>query len=132
MQVVVALKGYKNVNWNTAKEMLGKPSFKIDLMQMTPKTLRSSDVLAAQKILTQKTNSMLTPENVSMSSEAAALLLIWAANMIKYYACWKKAGPPPEETQKPLRAEDLQRITNRTKVHLKNQAQEENKDMKSI
>ena len=52
MQVVVALKGYKNVNWNTAKEMLGKASFKIDLMQMSPKTMRSADVLAAQKILT--------------------------------------------------------------------------------
>lgn len=29
--IVVALRGYKNVNWNTAKEMIGKQSFRIDL-----------------------------------------------------------------------------------------------------
>jgi hypothetical protein len=56
MNIVVALRGFKHVNWNTAKEMLGKPSFKIDLMQMTPKTLRAPDVLRAQLILTEKTN----------------------------------------------------------------------------
>ena len=52
LQIVVALKGFKHVNWNTAKEMIGKPSFKVDLMQMTPKTMRPADVLTAQKILT--------------------------------------------------------------------------------
>ena len=75
---------------------------------------------------------MLTPENVQLSSEAGALLLIWSANMIKYYACWKRAGPPPESTQKPLKAEDLQRITNRTKVHLKHNAQETNTNLKDF
>ena len=47
MQIVVALRGYKNINWGTAKDMLGKASFKIDLMQMSPKTMRSADVLTA-------------------------------------------------------------------------------------
>jgi hypothetical protein len=32
---------------------------------------------------------MLTPENLQLHSEAAALLLIWAANLIKHYACHK-------------------------------------------
>ena len=64
LSIVVALRGFKNVNWNTAKEMVGKASFKIDLQQITPKTIRPNDILQAQKILTQKTNSMLTPENV--------------------------------------------------------------------
>jgi len=64
LNVVIALRGFKHINWNTSKEALGKQSFKIDLMQMTPKTMRPADVLAAQKILTQKTNTMLTPENV--------------------------------------------------------------------
>lgn len=62
LSIVVALKGFKHVNWNTAKEMLAKPSFKIDLMQVSPKTLRAADVLRAQQILNEKTNSMLTPE----------------------------------------------------------------------
>ena len=62
LRVVTALRGYKDINWNTAKEMLGKPSFKIDLMQLNPKTMRAANVLQAQKILTQKTNTMLTPE----------------------------------------------------------------------
>lgn len=35
---------------------------------------------------------MLTPENVQLHSEAAALLLIWSANVIKLYACLKKLG----------------------------------------
>jgi hypothetical protein len=32
---------------------------------------------------------MLTPENLQLHSEAAALLLIWAANSIKHFACHK-------------------------------------------
>lgn len=32
---------------------------------------------------------MLTPENLQLHSEAAALLLIWAANSIKQYAAFK-------------------------------------------
>jgi hypothetical protein len=35
---------------------------------------------------------MLTPENLHLHSEAAALLLIWSANLIKSYACYKKLG----------------------------------------
>ena len=87
---------------------------------MSPKTMRPADVLTAQKILTQKTNTMLTPENVQLHSEGAALLLIWAANMIKLYACWKKVGPPKQEVKTALKTEDMQKITNRTKVMLKN------------
>jgi hypothetical protein len=33
---------------------------------------------------------MLTPDNLQLHSEAAALLLIWAANTIKEYAVYKK------------------------------------------
>lgn len=33
---------------------------------------------------------MLTPENLHLHSEAAALLLIWCANVIKLYACSRK------------------------------------------
>jgi len=83
--------------------------------------------------LTQKTNTMLTPEvsffytiivffllqNVQLHSEGAALLLIWAANIIKLYACIKKLNPKEEATAKPLKYEDLQRITNKTRVQLK-------------
>jgi hypothetical protein len=32
MQIVVALKGFRNASWNTAKELMNRPSFKIDLM----------------------------------------------------------------------------------------------------
>jgi hypothetical protein len=32
MLIVVALRGYKNIYWNTAKEMLSKASFKMDLV----------------------------------------------------------------------------------------------------
>ena len=32
LNIVIALRGFKHVNWNTAKEALGKPSFKVDLM----------------------------------------------------------------------------------------------------
>ena len=62
LSIVVALRGFKHVNWNTAKEMLTKPSFKVDLLQVSPNSLKGSDVLRAQQILTEKTNSMLTPE----------------------------------------------------------------------
>jgi len=54
-----------------------------------------------------------------MLSEGAALLLIWSANLIKLYACHKRLNPKDEPPQKPLRYEDLQRITNRTRVQLK-------------
>lgn len=32
LQIVTALRGFKQNNWNTAREMIGKHSFKIDLM----------------------------------------------------------------------------------------------------
>ena len=127
---MTALRGFKHNNWNTAKEILGKHSFKIDLMQLSPKTLRPANVLAAQRILTQKTNTMLTPENVQMLSEGAALLLIWGANMIKLYACHKRLGPEEEPPAKSFKQEDMQRITNRTRVQLKKNAVELNMDKK--
>lgn len=52
MQIVCALNGYKQLNWNTAKELLSKPQLKVDLMQITPQTLKPADVLKAQQILT--------------------------------------------------------------------------------
>ena len=52
LQMVTSLRGFKHINWNTAKEMLGKQSFKIDLVQMNPRNLRPANVLHAQKILT--------------------------------------------------------------------------------
>ena len=75
---------------------------------------------------------MLTPENVQLHSEGAALLLIWAANMIKLYACWKKVGPPAAEVSRPLKHDDLQKITNRTKVMLKNQGLEQDSTVKEF
>lgn len=45
--------------------------------------------------------------------------MIWGANMIKLYACHKKLNPKDEPPTKPLRYEDLQRITNKTRVQLK-------------
>ena len=47
------------------------------------------------------------------------MLLIWGANMIKLYACNKKLNPKDEPPQKPLKYEDLHRISNRTRVQLK-------------
>ena len=39
--------------------------------------------------------------------------------MIKLYACHKKLKPTDEQPTKPLKYEDLQRITNKTRVQLK-------------
>ena len=61
-------------------------------------TVKSDDVLRAQNILVQKTNTMLTPENVQIHSQGAALLLVWAANIIKQYASYKWIG---EDLNKP-------------------------------
>ena len=47
LSMVISLRGFKQVNWNTAKEMLGKPSFKVDLMQLNPKTIKPAYVLQA-------------------------------------------------------------------------------------
>ncbi len=80
MMIVCALRGYKNLNWNTAKELLSRPSLKVELTSTTPQSLKPADVLRAQSILQQKTNFLLTPENVQLHSEAAAMLLIWCAN----------------------------------------------------
>ena len=69
------------------------------------------------------TNELITSlfylQNVQLHSEGAALLLIWGANMIKLYACQKKLNPKEEPPAKPLKYEDLQRISNRTRVQLK-------------
>jgi len=47
MQIVCALKGFKQLNWNTAKDFLGRGSFKTDLLQLTCKNVRPQDVLSA-------------------------------------------------------------------------------------
>ena len=47
MQLVGTLKGFKSYNWSVAKEMLMRPQFKAELMQMRPQTLRGADVLRA-------------------------------------------------------------------------------------
>lgn len=62
MQLVCTLKGFKTYNWSIAKEMVQRPQFKPELMQLRPKTLRAQDVLRAQQILQAKSNSMLTPQ----------------------------------------------------------------------
>ena len=104
-------------------------------MQVDFKTLRPTEVLRAQGILTQKTNSMLTPENVQLHSEGAALLLIWAANMIKMYAICVKIGIQPEEHNRNTikldqnaNLDDFHKISTRTKVMLKKE-QNTNKNL---
>ena len=59
---------------------------------MNASSLKPEDVLRAQNVLIDKTNFMLTPENLQMHSQGAALLLIWAANLIKNYAAFKFLG----------------------------------------
>ena len=36
MMIVCALRGYKNLNWNTAKDLLSRPNFKVELTSTTP------------------------------------------------------------------------------------------------
>lgn len=36
LQIVLALRGYKQLHWNNAKEFLNKPSIKVELMQTQP------------------------------------------------------------------------------------------------
>lgn len=92
MQIVCALRGFKNLNWSTARDFLSKNSLKVELKQITSESVKSDDVLRAQTILVQKTNTMLTPENVQIHSQGAAFLLVWAANVIKHYAALKWLG----------------------------------------
>ena len=48
LQIVCALKGFRNLSWATARELLGKASMKVELKQLTAKTLKSEDVYRAQ------------------------------------------------------------------------------------
>ena len=53
MQIVCALRGFKSLSWATARELLGKPSLKIELRQVSPTidghmgSLKPEDVLRA-------------------------------------------------------------------------------------
>lgn len=51
LTIICALRGFKNLSWATARDLLGRPSFKVELKQMTPNTLRAEDVFKAQQIL---------------------------------------------------------------------------------
>lgn len=82
----------------------------------------------AQQILVQKTNTLLTPENVQIHSQGAALLLVWAANIIKNYAAFKYLGddlqlhkPTYSNLQPAYKKRDLQSITIQTKLQLREQ-----------
>ena len=48
MQIVCALRGFKNLNWATARDFLGKTSLKVELKQTNTKTVKSVDVHRAQ------------------------------------------------------------------------------------
>ena len=50
--------------------------------------------------------------------------------MIKLYACHKKLSPKDEPASKPLRYEDLQRISNRTRVQVKKDQLHDNAETK--
>lgn len=62
---------------------------------------------------------------MSLHSEAAALLLVWAANLIKLYACTKKLGDfealAQIQTMQALSptADEMTRISARTKLKVK-------------
>eukprot|EP00347_Sterkiella_histriomuscorum_P020945 403335852 len=133
LQIVCAIRGFKNFQWSTAREIIGKPQFKMELMQTKPKStnLRPQDLLRAQQILNAKGNISLTPQNVHLHSEGAALLLVWAANLIKLYACMKKNGEllningdAQNQAQGPLNYADIQRISARTKIMVKKEIQQ--------
>jgi hypothetical protein len=65
---VCALKGFKNLNWLTARDLLGRSSFKIELKSLNAQNLKAEQVLKAQTILIDKTNGLLTPENLQIYS----------------------------------------------------------------
>ena len=75
---------------------------------------------------------MLTPENVQIHSQGAALLLVWAANTIKQYAAYKWVGD--DLIKKPqafsnltasYKKKDLQQITIETKIALRQKKRKE-------
>jgi hypothetical protein len=60
---------------------------------------------------------------VEAHSEAAALLLIWAANQIKQYACSITLGIQPDEANASvIKMDDMHKVSTRTKVNLKKEA----------
>jgi len=139
MQILCALRGFKNLSWSTSRDLLGKNSFKIELKQMTAQNMKSEDVHRAQQILVQKTNTLLTPENVQIHSQGAALLLVWVANVIKNYAAYKYLGDELKLTKAPyanlkpaginnnpnFARRDLQGITIETKLQVREQRRKE-------
>jgi len=52
LSIVSAIRGFKQLNWNTSKEMISRQSFKMELMQCDFKALRPTEILRAQQILT--------------------------------------------------------------------------------
>ena len=51
MQIVSALRGFKNLNWANARDLLGRASLKVDLKQSNFMNLKAEDVHRAQQIL---------------------------------------------------------------------------------
>ena len=47
MQIVCALRGFKSLNWATARDFLAKSSFKIELKQTSSSSVKADDVLRA-------------------------------------------------------------------------------------
>lgn len=133
LQIVCALKGFKNLTWQTARELLSRPALKVELRQLTPKTVKVEDIYRAQQILVQKTNLMLTPENVQLHSQSAAFLLVWAANLIKLYAVTQWLGVDVTQDMSAAQrflnntgtAEDFHKITLQTKLDLRSKKREE-------
>ena len=58
---------------------------------------------------------------MSLHSEGAALLLVWAANLVKLYACAKKLGDQgtPNDKAGSINIDEVQKVTARTKLQVK-------------
>jgi hypothetical protein len=41
LSIICALRGMKQLNWNSAKELIGRSSFKVEQMQVNAKTMKS-------------------------------------------------------------------------------------------
>mmetsp|Transcript_29447 Transcript_29447/g.44605 ORF Transcript_29447/g.44605 Transcript_29447/m.44605 type:complete len:323 (-) Transcript_29447:44-1012(-) len=82
---------------------------------------------------------MLTPENVKLHSQGAALLLIWAANLIKAYAAFKLSGDEFKNVDRSkytnlgdnFTIRDMQQITIETKIAMRKQKRQGHENFES-
>ena len=83
LKMVCILRGCVAPNWTMARELMNSMTFKLELILMDPRQIKSNLVRRVLRILNNN-HKQLTPVNLLAIDQGASILLTWVINFVKW------------------------------------------------